>query len=250
MADATHDRIASLVSPDDLDAAVMIMLNAIYFNGYWRHPFPANETIKAPFFADQTAAAQPTEFMKQTGQFFYLESAQLDAQVLRLPYKGRRFSMTLMLPNCAEAGAIDQLLGRLDSESLRSSQYFMDEVEVRMQIPKFRFDHAAPLVPVLQQLGIAAIFTSEASLPLLARGVDAHRRLQVSQVLQKAGIEVNEKGSTAYAATEVLLTNKFGGDTTREFVANRPFVFLIEDESTGSLVFAGKVVNPAEFTKA
>lgn len=229
----------------------MIMLNAIYFNGYWRHPFPANETIVAPFFVDHTATAQPTEFMQQTGQFFYLESTLLDAQLLRLPYKGRRFSMTLMLPNAAtDPAAVDQLLARLDSESLRRSQYFMDEVEVRMQIPKFRFDHSAPLVPVLQQLGIAAIFTSEASLPLLARGADAHQRLQVSQVLQKAGIEVNEKGSTAFAATEVLLTNKFGGDTTREFVANRPFVFLIEDESTGSLVFAGKVVNPAEFTKA
>lgn len=250
VADATKDRIESLVSPDELDGAVMIMLNAIYFNGYWRHPFAANETIVAPFFADLTDAGQPTEFMQQTGEFFYVESAPLDAQVLRLPYQGHRFAMTLMLPNCGEAGAVDQLLGRLNGETLRSAQYYMDEREVRMQIPKFRFEHAAPLVPVLQQLGIAAIFTSEASLPQLARGLDVHKRLQVSQVLQKAGIEVNEQGSTAYAATEVILTNKFGGYTTAEFVANRPFVFLIEDETTGALVFAGKVANPAEFAKA
>lgn len=81
----------------------------------------------------------------------------------------------------------------------------------------------------------------------MARGADVTNRLQVTKILQKAGIAVNEEGSTVFAATEVVLTNKFGGDTTREFIANRPFVFLIEDESTGSLLFAGKVTNPELF---
>lgn len=81
----------------------------------------------------------------------------------------------------------------------------------------------------------------------MARGADSFNRLQVSKVLQKAGIDVNEKGSTVFAATEVVLVNKFGGDTTKEFIANRPFVFFIEDESKGTLLFAGKVADPAEF---
>lgn len=67
-------------------------------------------------------------------------------------------------------------------------------------------------------------------------------RLQVSQVLQKAGIDVNERGSTVYAATEVTLTNKFGIDY--EFHAVHPFFFLIQDETTGNILFSGKVVNP------
>lgn len=82
------------------------------------------------------------------------------------------------------------------------------------------------------------------------RGQDSYGRLQVSQVLQKAGIEVSEKGSTAYAATAVVISNKFGGDTSSDFIANRPFVFLIEDETTGTVLFAGKVCNPADFTAA
>lgn len=96
-------------------------------------------------------------------------------------------------------------------------------------------------------MGISAIFTNEASLPLLARGSHVQNRLQVSKILQKAGISVNEEGSTVFAATEVVLVNKFGGDTRRDFIANRPFVFIIEDETTGTLLFAGKVTNPDLF---
>lgn len=86
------------------------------------------------------------------------------------------------------------------------------------------------------------IFTSKASFPLLARGANVQDRLQVSQVLQKTGINVNEKGSTVYAATQISLSNKFGNDY--EFRADHPFLFLIEDESTNTLLFAGKVISP------
>lgn len=95
------------------------------------------------------------------------------------------------------------------------------------------------------QLGIRRMFTSEASFPLLARGDHVKDRLQVSNVLQKTGIEVNEKGSTAFAATEISLVNKFGGDV--EFIADRPFLFMIEDETTGTLLFSGKVCHPEYF---
>lgn len=81
----------------------------------------------------------------------------------------------------------------------------------------------------------------------MVRGVDSFGKLQVSQVLQKAGIEVSEEGSTAFAATEVVISNKFGGGTSAEFIANRPFLFLIEDETTGTILFAGKVCDPAAF---
>lgn len=86
------------------------------------------------------------------------------------------------------------------------------------------------------------MFTNQASFPLLARGMDVQDRLQVSSVLQKTGIDVNEKGSTVYAATQISLTNKFGGEI--EFNADHPFLFLIEDETTGTLVFSGKVIKP------
>lgn len=90
------------------------------------------------------------------------------------------------------------------------------------------------------QLGIRQMFTYQASFPLLVRGVAVLDRLQVSSVLQKTGIEVNEKGSTAFAATVATLVNKFGGEL--EFNADHPFLFMIEDETTGTLIFTGKCI--------
>lgn len=160
VAEATHNRICNLVDEQQLEQAALVLLNAMYFNAYWRHPFNVNETIDAPFFvpaATKTGTADATEvqrtsFMQTTDTFFYLQSEQLDAKVLRLPYKGRRFSMTLILPNRASESALDELIARLDSESLRRAQYYMDEYEVRVQLPKFRFDYTAPLIPALRQV--------------------------------------------------------------------------------------------------
>lgn len=86
------------------------------------------------------------------------------------------------------------------------------------------------------------MFTLQASFPQLVRGNVVQDRLQVSNVLQRTGIEVNEKGSTAYAATVVSLVNKFGASI--EFNADHPFLFLIEDETTSTLIFSGKVTKP------
>lgn len=86
------------------------------------------------------------------------------------------------------------------------------------------------------------MFTLQASFGQLVRGMSFQDRLQVSSVLQKTGIELNEKGSTAYAATVVSLVNKFGGNVV--FDCDHPFLFLIEDETTGTLIFSGKVTNP------
>lgn len=97
-------------------------------------------------------------------------------------------------------------------------------------------------------MGIREIFTTHASLPLLARGAQLENQLHVTGVIQKAGIQIDEKGSTVYAATEVTLVNKFGETgPTYEFNANHPFLFFIQDETTGALLFAGKVSNPDNF---
>lgn len=95
---------------------------------------------------------------------------------------------------------------------------------------------------LLFQLGIRQMFTAQASFPQLARGYDIQDRLEVSHVLQKTGIEVNEKGSTAYETRGVSIDHKIGAEI--EFKADRPFLFFIIDETTGTLIFSGKVMRP------
>lgn len=85
-ANITQNHIKELVKSDDIEDSVIIMLNALYFNGYWRRPFPINETVQLPFFVTPTTQVK-TSFMAVTDTFYYMESQQLNAQILRLPYK-------------------------------------------------------------------------------------------------------------------------------------------------------------------
>lgn len=150
--------------------------------------------------------------------------------------------MTVILPN--SRSGIHSFIRQVDTILLHRIKWLMDEVECRVLLPKFHFDITTQMKDPLIKLGISQIFTSDASLPSLARGQGLQNRLQVSNVLQKAGIFVDEKGSTAYAASEVSLVNKFGDDEFVMFNANHPFLFAIEDETTGAILFTGKVVDP------
>lgn len=85
-ANITNNHIKELVKSDDVEESVIIMLNALYFNGYWRRPFPANETVQLPFYVTPTSQVK-TEFMRVTDTFYFMESQPLNAKILRLPYK-------------------------------------------------------------------------------------------------------------------------------------------------------------------
>lgn len=156
VANATHNRIANLVDEDQLQQAVVVLLNAIYFKAEWRRTFDAAETAEAPFFVPvaSTVRSERAAFMHTTAPFFYLQSGPLGASVLRLPYKGGRFAMTLILPAAEGLTALDEVVQRLNSESLHAAQYNMDTIEVRVQVPKFRFDYTASLIPALEQVSV------------------------------------------------------------------------------------------------
>ncbi|XP_055302785.1 serine protease inhibitor 27A-like [Sitodiplosis mosellana] len=238
-ANATKNHINDIVTPDDVARSVILLINTIYFNGYWSKPFAENQTV-ARNFNINSKASLPANFMTKTDDFYYSESTELDAKVLRLPYKGYKFAMYIVLPN--KVDGLDELISRVDSSYLHRTQILMEKVEVKVSIPKFKFTNTVKLNEILKALGIRQMFTLQASFPQLVRGNVVQDRLQVSNVLQRTGIEVNEKGSTAYAATIVSLVNKFGASI--EFNADRPFLFLIEDETTSTLIFTGKVTKP------
>ncbi|CAO1344240.1 unnamed protein product [Diamesa hyperborea] len=234
----TEGRISELVSEDAVSQSVIMMLNAIYFEGTWRHGF--NETVTRDFNLQPTKTT-PKQFVTRTGNYYYFYSRKLNAKILRLPYNGRRFSMFVILPTAV--GGIDELVERLEEQDINNEVWHMDEIEVQVTLPKFKFDSTINMNNIIKKLGIREIFTTNATLPLLARGGASENKLMVSNIIQKSGIVVDEKGTIAYAATEIELVNKFGGDA-REFLVDRPFVFYIEDETTGAKLFAGRVNDP------
>lgn len=239
--ESTRGRLREIVTPDALEGAVITLINVIYFKGLWTFPFPELPNNAKPFYV---ARGKPTTalYMEQNGQFYYDNSSELGAQILRLPYRGNKLAMFFILPN--EGSSVQQVLDRLDNESLHRALWYMDQSEVNVTIPKFKIDFSETLNEPLQVIGIREIFSQNASLPLLARGRGARDEVRVSRIFQKAGITINEVGSEAYAATEIQLVNKFGGDGVQIFTANRPFLFFIEDEDFGTMLFAGKVEEP------
>lgn len=150
----TNGYINRLVHPSDISSSVMIMLNAIYFQGQWRQPFPKNQTRSAQFF---TSASQqiPTEFMERTGYYYFLDSVHLKSKILRIPYVGRKFSMLLVLPDSIDG--IDEFLRNMDATTLRKAEWLMDELEVKVVLPKFKFEYLSHMNDVLKEVKIDEI---------------------------------------------------------------------------------------------
>lgn len=168
------------------------------------------------------------------------DSEEDKAKFLRIPYRGNKFSMLISLPNKDQT--VNDLLKRLDTDGVHRVLGSLKEHDVHLLLPKFKFHFLIKLRNILQELGINNIFTSESSFPLLIN--EQSQKYEVSNIIQKAGIEIDENGSVAFAAAAVSIVEKFGKE--EDFIVDRPFLFYIIDETTNTLLFAGKVINPTK----
>jgi serine protease inhibitor len=217
-----------------------VLLSAVYFKGLWTKPFEDN-LVAGQFHTKEGPVS--TQFMTLKHEFYFYDSTQLNALFLRLPYRGRKFSMIVVLPK--DVNGIGTLIDQLDSTKLNRALSHMVPVEVKIMLPKFKFDYTSHLNAPIKSLGIKEIFTNEASLPSFARGAGVEGRLKVSNILQKAGITVDEESHTeAEVDPRVQLADSFMRNDTKDFKADHPFLFFIEDETVDTLLFVGKVINP------
>jgi serpin peptidase inhibitor clade A protein 3 len=239
----TNGKVSHLISPGDLQDAIMIIANAIYFKGTWRHQFPKNNTALGGFYVSPSEIVT-VPYMTTTDAFYYFESNALDAKILRLPYKGQNYALFIVLPN-SKAG-LSELIKKINLHVLKKELYLMDKVPVEVRLPKFKFNFQARFTKTLQDFGLRQMFQNTASFPGIARGIpNLLRMLVVSDIIQKAGIELDEEGSVVYAATEVQVGNKFGV-VDYVFNATHPFLFFLEEQTKGTILFVGKVENPLE----
>lgn len=240
----SHGHLNQLVTDDQIKSAVMIIANVLFLKASWRNSFDESNTHRRQFKVFSNHSTQ-AEFMEQTDIYAYLDDPEHQLEMVRLPYKGRLFSMYIVLPYANHS--LEKTVSALTAENLIKLEGKLLREEVVVVIPKFKFNYGATLNEALSTLGIFEVFTNRASLPQLSGGLN--ETLQVSKILQKAGIEVNEKGTLAFAATEIQLVNKFGiDDNPIEFIAERPFLFYIKDEESDALLFVGKVQDPAVST--
>jgi serpin B len=210
--------------------AVMYLINAIYFKGIWAKMFDAKKTSVRDFYAEGGAAVK-VDMMNQQDTFAYSSDAL--AQYLDMPYGNKAFSMTVILPN--EGKSTDDVLKSMDTKKWNAIISGMTSREVQVYLPKFKTKGKYELKESLKRMGMVKAFTGEADLTGIA---DAD--LLISRVIHSTFCDVNEKGTEAAAVTIVEIREK-SMPVIPEFNANRPFVFVIREQSTGVILFMGKM---------
>jgi serpin B len=173
--------------------------------------------------------------MYQKHEFKYGEVDNL--QIIELPYVGNHLSMFVLLPK--EVDGLQSLEEKLTQANLEKWTSAVREQEVDVYLPKFTMTSEFSLKDVLQAMGMTAAFDAQADFS----GMNGKKDLYLSAVVHKAFVDVNEEGTEAAAATGVVVATK-SVRITPTFRADHPFVFLIRDGKTGSILFMGRLVNP------
>ena len=244
VAEKTHDKIQNLIGAPLDSQTRLVLVNAIYFKSAWSDSFKAKQTENEAFFVEDKNVVQ-APLMRQTKRFNYAESD--NCQILELPYKGGKLSMLVLLPVNRTPAGLKELENNLTNEQITKWKTQLKKVEVQVFFPRFKFEWgAASLMEALKKLGMRDAFViGDADFS----GMNGHKDFLISDVLQKALIDVGEKGTVAVATTEVVVWNAFGvhegPPPPPVFRADHPFLFFIQDNATGSILFMGRVVNPA-----
>jgi serpin B len=236
----TADKIQDLIGPKVLtEMTRLVLTNAIYFKGKWQFQFKKESTKDMPF-AVSPAEKKPVPMMHQTTKFKYGEDANV--QVLQMPYAGGDLSMVVILPK--ESYGIDKLQGEL-STRIDGWLAAVSEQKVEVYLPRFKLETEFVLNDQLIALGMADAF-DEAAADFSGMTPDP-KGLFISKVIHKAFVDVNEEGTEAAAATAVVMATKsatFSMERPPVFRADRPFLFLIRDMRTGTILFIGRLTDP------
>ena len=242
--DKTNGRIKDLLSTEDIvPLTYLILTNAVYFKSDWKYKFDAAATEDMDFTPASGAAFQtPTMHMCDMDiGINYAESD--DVQMVQLPYKNEELSMLVLLPKDGKLSTVETALNNEYVKGLKDkiSSQWMD-----IYLPKFKFEQKYMLKPHLSNMGMPTAFSMDADFS----GITKTTELYIDSVIHQSFIEVNEEGTEAAAATAVVMAEKGGIDDEPEpmpieFVADHPFIFLIEHKETGQILFMGKVSSPA-----
>jgi len=233
----TNGKIQDLISQGLLDSTTRLVLtNAVYFKGTWASQFKKDQTQDEPFTLLDGGKIQ-VPMMNQKARFGYAETDAL--QVLEMPYVGLELSMVVLLPK--EPAGLDALEKALTPENLPKWLTGIHRQEVIVAIPRFKMTHKFSMGDVLQSMGMTNAFSAQADFS----GMTGRRDLFISAVVHQAYVDVNEEGTEAAAATGVTmkLTSMAPGKVP-VFRADHPFLFLIRDVHSGSLLFLGRTMDP------
>ena len=235
VSEQTENRIKDLIPPGVVDRQTRLVLtNAIYFNAAWQYPFTEAATVNGQFYL-LNGSDITVPMMQQTEAFPYIETT--DYQAVELPYGGQELSMLIIIPRSGQFLPFEE---QLDANLIDGIIMEMRTQEIILSMPKFEFESKTGLKDALSQLGMGVAFTEDADFS----GMNGNRDLSIQDVLHKAFVSVDEAGTEAAAATAVIVGVTSAPTEPRQVKIDRPFMFLIRDIPTNSILFVGRVLNP------
>ncbi len=216
---STNGKINEIIENADF---VNCLTNAVYFKGKWEKEFEEG-WIKPLPFTDRSGNTTETDFMHQVDDFRYMEEDGV--KMVALPYADSTITMYVVLSDDKP----------FDFEDCKDK---LSNCEVNVEIPKFKSEFGTDLTAMLEQLGIKkALNINTAEFTNMLDGKDD---LYISQVLHKTYIDVNEQGTEAAAATAVMQNDAAEIEKIYDFVADKPFTYIIEDDSANEILFMGE----------
>jgi len=236
VSDQTEERIKDLIPQGAIDELTRLVLtNAIYFNAAWQYPFEEDATFNSVFYllnGDKISIPM----MRQTESFGYAEGDGY--QVVELPYDGCELSMLVLLP---QTGQFELFEESLNAQRVDDIVKDLNTREVVLTMPKFEFESSFSLKKTLTAMGMPVAFSASADFS----GMTGNPDLFIGEVLHKAFVSVDEAGTEAAAATAVIMELTAMPGEPVEVTIDRPFIFLIRDIESGTILFIGRVIDPS-----
>jgi serpin B len=233
----TAGMIPQLLAPGTVTRDMkMILVDALYFNEAWAEPFdPAmmgtfhlspQQTVQVPMMTDAILSAR-----------YYSDSS---VAVVELPFVNTREAIDFVLP--ASGGSLASVEGSLSADELQTWFAGLTTETVLVSIPKFKIDWSGSIIPAFQALGMQLPFDPNSA---DFSGIDGARDLYISLLQHEAVLDVQESGVTAAAATAVGIAGSAAPEWKATFTADQPFLAIIRDIPTGTILFLAQVTNPA-----
>ncbi|MFC1725515.1 serpin family protein [candidate division KSB1 bacterium] len=237
--DETNGKIEDLI--DQFPAnIVMYLINAIYFKGTWKYQFDQANT-SSDIFRLSDGSEVSCQMMNLTGALNYTQNSLF--QAVDLPYGVGNYFMTILLPR--DGVTTGDILDQMNTSNWDSWINGFSEINVDLSLPKFRVEYDLELSDVLSALGMGVAFQAGAADFTGIRPIE-QGDLWINRVLHKTFVEVNEEGTEAAAATAVEIIERSGGTTPLDLKIDHPFIFAIRENNSGTILFIGKIENPAE----
>jgi serpin B len=236
----TKNKINDLLAPGSVNSRTrMVLVNAIYFKADWAVPFDANNTSDSAFNLLDGSQSQVKMMNNSKLTLPYIKGNGY--QAVELPYNGNTAAMDIIMP---DQGNFQNFESTLDAQKINDVFKSMQSTPIGLGLPKFTFTTNFSLSDQLKSIGMADAFDSNKA---DFSGMTANHDLFISDVIHKAFVAVDEKGTEAAAATAVIMqAMSMPVQQKVHLVIDHPFIFIIRDLKSGQMLFVGRVLNPAQ----